>query len=370
MKIVVNHKKDLLDCLQQVNSVVEKRNTLPILSNILLSAQKEELTIKATDLEVSTEISLPVTVLQPGKATISAKSFLEIVRELPEKEIQINSKENNWVGISCGSSHFNLMGLSPEDFPALPTYGSRNPTRAISEVLRRMIDHTSYAISQDETRYQMNGIFFESPAQGQYAMVATNGALMAYFHDQPFEGPGLNLPKGVIIPRKGVGEIRRLLDGAPPTVELNLEGNHLLFRTNRSFLSVRLIEGQFPDYKQPIPKTVSRVVELDRQALFSSLTRVSLMANEKSRGVKLSLSKGKLEISSSNPELGEATETLETPFSGDSLEIAFNAKFLQDALSVIQSPSVLLHLNDRMSPGVVRIPGSDQYLSVLMPMRL
>lgn len=370
MKIIAKNKKELLDSLNKVHSVVEKRNTLQILSNIYLSVQNDELTIKATDLEVSIETVVPVQGLEPGRATVSAKSFLDIVRELPDREIHIHSKENHWVGIACGKSTFNIMGLSPEDFPSLPSYSGKSSAKAKTEVLQKMIDHTLYAVSMDETRYHMNGVYLESVDGKKYVMVATDGHRLAYFEDQPFEGAGLILPKGIIIPRKGIQEIRKVIDGAGPTVDLHLEGNHLLVKTQTSFLSVRLIEGQFPDYKQVIPKNNTRAVELDRDSFFSSLSRVSLLANEKSRGVKLFLSPGKLEISSSNPDIGEATEIIETNYKGEPLEIGFNAKYLQDTLNVMQVPSVLFELNDRMSPGVIRLPETTQYISVLMPMRL
>lgn len=370
MKIIAKNKKELLDCLNKVHSVVEKKNTLQILSNVYLSVQNNELTIKATDLEVSIETTVPVEVIETGRATVSAKSFLDIIRVLPEKEIHIHSKENHWIGITCGKSSFNIMGLSPEDFPSLPSHSGKVSSKARVEALQKMIDHTLYAVSMDETRYHMNGVFFENQDDKKYIMVATDGARLAYYEDVPFEGPGLQLAKGVIIPRKGIQEIRKVIEGAGPTVDILQEGNHLLLKTQNTFLSVRLIEGQFPDYKQVIPKNNSRMVELDRNSFFDSLSRVSLLANEKSRGVKLFLSPGKLEISSSNPDLGEATEVIETSYKGDQLEISFNAKYLQDTLGVIKEPNVVFELNDRMSPGILRVPGSDSYISVLMPMRL
>jgi DNA polymerase-3 subunit beta len=370
MKIIAKNKKELLDSLNKVHSVVEKRNTLQILSNIYLSVQNNELTIKATDLEVSIETVVPVQMIEAGRATVSAKSFTDIIRELPDKEIHIHSKENHWIGIACGKSNFNIMGLSPEDFPSLPSYNGKHSAKARVEALQKMIDHTLYAVSADETRYNMNGVYLEAIDKSKYLMVATDGHRLAYYEDVPFEGNGISLPKGIIIPRKGIQEIRKVIENAGPTVDLNLEGNHLLVKTQNTFLSVRLIEGQFPDYKMVIPKNNTRSVELDRNAFFDSLSRVSLLANEKSRGVKFFLSNGKLEISSSNPDIGEATEVIETSYKGDQLEIGFNAKYLQDTLAVIQEASVVFDLNDRMSPGILRVPGSSQYLSVLMPMRL
>jgi len=370
MKIVIKNKKELLESLNKVHSVVEKRNTLQILSNVYLSVQDDQLTIKATDLEVSMETVLPVQVIEAGRATVSAKNFLDIVRELPEKEIHIHSKDNHWIGIACGKSTFNIMGLAPEDFPSLPSHSGKGSSKALVEVLKKMIDHTMYAVSADETRYHMNGVYLEMTETKKFRMVATDGHRLAYFEDKLFEEAGNNWSKGVIIPRKGIQEIRKVIEGAGPTVDFSLEGNHILLKSPNTFLSVRLIEGQFPDYKQVIPKNNSRSLEIDRNNFFDSLRRVSLLANEKSRGVKLFISKGKLEISSSNPDIGEATEVIETAYEGDHLEIGFNAKYLQDTLSVVQAPSVLFDLNDRMSPGVIRIPGSDEYLSVLMPMRL
>lgn len=370
MKISLSNKKELIESLNKVHSVVEKRNTLQILSNIYLQVQNEVLTIKATDLEVSIETSLPVKMLEAGKATVSAKNFFEIIKELPEQEIQIHSKDNHWIGIQCGKSNFNIMGLTPEDFPSLPAYTGKNSAKAKADVLRKMIDHSLYAVSTDETRYNLNGVYLEINESKKYRMVATDGHRLAMYEDFLFEGNPDFINKGTIIPKKGIQEIRKLLETEAATVDVSIEGNHLLLKSGNTFLSVRLIEGQFPDYKQVIPKNNLKFVELDKNAFFNSLKRVSLLANEKSKGIKLSLSNGKLEISSNNPDIGEATETIETTYSGDSLEIGFNAKYLIDCLSVVNAPSIRFELNDRMSPGIVKIPSASEYLSVLMPMRL
>ena len=369
MKITVKNKKDLLDGLNKVHSVVEKKNTLQILSNILLSATGESLVIKATDLEVSMETVLPVQVLEEGKATVSAKNFLEIVRELPEKEINIFTKPNHWVGITCGKSTFNILGLSPEDYPSLPGSNVRTACRARSDVLRKMIDYTLFAVSNDETRYQMNGVYLEPLEGGKCRMAGTDGHRLSYYEDSLFEDL-VPFSKGVIIPRKGIQEIRKVVDTVTGAVEFSIEGNHVLIKAPGTFLSVRLIEGQYPDYKLVIPKNNNRTMEIDRNSFADSLRRVSLLANEKVRGVKLYLTPGKLEVSSSNPEIGEATEIIETNYQGDPLEIGFNARYLQETLAVIDSPQVVFELNDRMSPGVIKLPHKTDYLSVMMPMRL
>ena len=370
MKISIADKKSLLDSLNRVQGVVEKKNTLQILSNIYLNAANDTLVIKATDLEVSVETSIPVTVLVPGKATVSAKSFFEIIRELPEKDIQIQSKDNHWIGINCGKSSFNIMGLSPEDFPSLPVFSSKNINKARVDVLRKMIDHTLYAVSTDETRYNFNGVYLEAGEKGKFRMVATDGHRLAFYEDVLFEGAPQPFSKGVIIPRKGIQEVRKMIENSGPTLDLAVEGNHLLVRAGTTFLSVRMIEGQFPDYRQVIPKHNNKTLEIDRADFVDSLRRVALIANEKSKGVKLQVSSGKLEISSNNPDLGEASEQIEIGYKGDHVEIGFNAKYLQEALSVIPEEVIHFELNDRMSPGLLRVPGKDEYQSVLMPMRL
>lgn len=370
MKIIITDKKTLLDSLNRVQGVVEKKNTLQILSNIYLNAANDSLIIKATDLEVSIETSIPVKVLEPGKATISAKSFYEIIRELPEKEIQIQSKDNHWIGINCGKSSFNIMGLSPEDFPSLPVFSNKNIQKARVDVLRNMIDHTIYAVSTDETRYNFNGVYLEPGEKGKFRMVATDGHRLAFYEDVLFEGNPQTFSKGVIIPKKGIQEVRKIIENSGPTIDFAAEGNHLLVKAGTTFLSIRMIEGQFPDYRQVIPRNNNKILELDRSAFLNSLRRVSLLANEKSKGVKLIVTADKMEISSNNPDLGEASDHIEVSYKGDHVETGFNARYLQEALAVIPEEVVHFELNDRMSPGLIRVPGKEQYLSVLMPMRL
>lgn len=371
MKITLSNKKELLECLAKVNSVVEKRNTLQILSNVLLHAKGDSLTIKATDLEVSIEAVIPVQTLVEGKATVSAKNFFDIVKELPEKEISIHSKENHWIGIQCGKSNFNILGLAPEDFPALPNNSTKNTAKANAVVFSKMIDHTLYAVSNDETRYQLNGVYLESKDGKKHRMVAIDGHRLAMYEDVLFESHDGFAAKGMIIPKKGIQEIRKLMDSDTKFIDLAMEGNHLIARTPKTYLSVRLLEGQYPDYNQVIPKANSRTVEIDKTFFLDSLKRVSLLANEKSKGIKLSLTKGKLEISSNNPDIGEATEMVECSYAGENLDIGFNAKYLIDCLMALsESSQISIDLNDKMSPGVVKIPGNNQYLGVLMPMRL
>lgn len=371
MKISIKDKKELLEALSKVQGVVEKRNTLQILTNIYLQVANDLLTIKATDLEISMETSVPVSVEEAGSVTVSAKSFFEIVKELPlEQEVSIGSKDNHWIAINCGSSKFNIMGIAPEDYPALP--GSSNCTFAgiVPEALMQMIDHTLFAVSTDETRYHLNGVYLEKGDNNRFKMVATDGHRLAYCEKELFTESPEFLNKGIIIPRKGVQELRKLLDAGKKELMVSLEGNHLIFKDGVTNLFIRLIEGRFPDYQQVIPKNNQNSLEVDTKNLINSLKRVSLLANEKSRGIKLAVQENKLEISTNNPDIGEAKEAMDATYEGDLLEIGFNAKYLMDSISGIDSEQITVSLNDKMSPGIVRIPGNDDYLCVLMPMRL
>ena len=370
MKISIKNKKDLLEYLLKVNGVVERRNTLQILTNIYLQVSDNQLTIKATDLEISVETTLPINMEESGNVTVSAKNFYEIVKELPEAEIEITSKENHWVSIHCGASKFNIMGIAPEDYPALPSFSKGEFHSIKTDALKNMIEHTIFAVSTDETRYHLNGVFLDHAEGNLYRMVATDGHRLAYCEKELFTQTPAFLPKGIIIPRKGVLELKKLLDSAEKELMVALEGNHLIFRSKQTRLFIRLIEGRFPDYKQVIPKSNPNVLELESKELLLSLKRVSLLANEKSKGIKLTVSEGRLEISTNNPDIGEAKEVVETSYTNEPIEIGFNAKYLMDSISGLTDKNISLSLNDRMSPGVVRVVGDDDYLCVLMPMRL
>lgn len=370
MKITVVNKKDLLEALTKVHGVVEKRNTLQILTNLYLQVSENQLTIKATDLEISMETALPVKMDEPGTVTVSAKSFFEIVKELPDKEIQISAKENHWIAITCGSSKFNIMGIAPEDYPALPTFSRNHFSKIKAPELKHMIENTIFAISTDETRYHLNGVYLDLAEANRLRMVATDGHRLAYVEKELFESQPAFLSKGIIIPRKGVQELKKLLESGVTNLEVTMEGNHLIFRSELTYLYIRLIEGRFPDYKQVIPKNNPNVLDVDYTDFLLSLKRVSLLANEKSRGLKLAVREGQLEISTNNPEIGEAKESIDANYKGQSLEVGFNAKYLMDSIVGIPNERISIALNDRMSPGVVRSVGDDSYLCVLMPMRL
>jgi DNA polymerase-3 subunit beta len=360
----------LLNALQSAQSVVEKRNTVQILANILCSVRGNELSLSATDLEVGVRITIPVEGSQDGRITLSAKHFLDIVKELPsQKTLDIVRKDNNWVEIVSGKARFNIVSLSADEFPPLPNFEEKTYFDARVDALRDMIDRTSFAVSTDATRYHLNGVYFEHLEANVMRMTATDGHRLSFVDSEVFMGMP-ELKRGLIIPKKGLTEFRKLIDQGGSSIGMAFERGYVFAQSGGTFLFVRLIEGEYPDYRQVIPKTTERQVRVDREAFASALKRVSLLAHEKSRGVKLSLASGSLTISSSNPDMGEACDELDVNYTGESVEIGFNAKYLLDCLAVCTTEEIEFLFKDRLSPGILRGVGQGNHTYVIMPMRI
>lgn len=368
MKFTIQ-REPLLHALQQAQSVVEKKNTVQILGNVLVSVNETELSLAATDLEVGIKILLPIQNAQPGKVTLSAKQFLDIVKELPNRELVISKKDNNWVEILCGKSKFNIVSLAADEFPALPAFEEKKYFDARVDALAEMIERTEFAVSLDATRYHLNGVFFEGLENNVMRMTATDGHRLSYVDSEIFLSSP-ELKRGIIIPRKGLNEFRRMLDHGGSTVGLAFERGYLFVKMGPNYLFVRLIEGEYPDYRQVVPKNADKQLKVNREEFFAALKRVSLLANEKSRGIKLSIQGSSLVISSSNPDLGDAREELDVEFSGDTLEVGFNAKYLMDCLAVDKSADVHLALKDKLSPGIISGKDERHHTYVIMPMRI
>lgn len=372
MKLSVE-KKDLLNVIARAQNIVEKRNTMPILVNVLLEANEKGLRAFATDLEVSLTDEIPAQVKSAGKVAVNAKNLFEIIKELPEGKIDLERKENNWLKITQNRAMFNIVGISPEEYPVFPTFTTQEFIKIDGDVLSEMIEKTIYSVSTDETRYHLNGVFLEvrNDKDGPtYRMVATDGHRLSMIDRKIPDAPSRSGNQGVIIPRKGLHEIRKLLDTVENTVEIAIEGAQLIVRNNMTVLMVRLIEGKYPNYQQLIPQNLKEHFLVQREALLSSLKRVSLLSNSKSKGVTFALGSGKMEITSNNPELGDAKEEIEVEYKGKELRIGFNARYVIDVLSSMHDDIVRMDLNDQLSPGLVRPNDDTSYTCVVMPMRI
>ncbi|MBY0469872.1 DNA polymerase III subunit beta [bacterium] len=363
------HRDPLLEAVQKTQSVVEKKNTFQILANVLCTVKNNELSLSATDLEVGIKIGMPVEVQQEGRITLSAKHFLDIVKELPDKKLEVSRKDNNWVEIICGKSKFNIVSLAAEEYPALPTFEDKTYFEAGTDSLVEMIDKTSFAVSTDATRYHLNGVYFENLEKNVMRMTATDGHRLSFIDKEVFMKMP-ELKRGMIIPKKGLGELRKLLEGASASIEMAFERGYVFAKSGGTHLFIRLIEGEYPDYRQVIPNSADKLAKLNRETFFSALRRVSLLAHEKSRGVKFSLADGLMTISSSNPDMGEAREEVDIDYKGEAVEIGFNAKYLLDCLAVMNGEVLEFRFKDRLSPGILRSENQQNHTYVIMPMRI
>lgn len=360
-------KNTFLKTLQKVQGIVEKRNTMPILANILIKAQQGKIEVTATDLEISIKDLCGAAVSKQGGVTINAKKLFDIIKEAPEENIDISAESSGKITIKSGRAKFNIAGLPVEEFPSFPAYDEGKLFMVASDTLKEMIEKTAFASSTDETRYNINGVFVEKDGEN-IRMIATDGHRLAVI-DKKSEWPALD--KGVILPRKGVLELKRFLDSAEEgKLSIAFTANSMVMKKDSTVLVIRLIDGEFPDYKQVIPKGNDKKVKMERTGFLSSLKRVSLLSLEKGRGVKFGLLKGKLELSSSSPDVGEAREEINVDYTDSELEIGFNATYMMEALGVIDGNEVVLELKDRESPAMLKSTNTDNYVYVIMPMRI
>ncbi len=371
MKIQID-KVELINMLAKTQNIVEKRNTMPVLVNVLLEATKGQLKIFATDLEVSLTDYTEAEVLEEGKVAVSAKSLFDIVKELPDTFITLSKKENNWLEVKQNKSVFNIVGIAADEYPIFPSYRTTEFSKINSEVLKDMIEKTIYCVSSDETRYHLNGVYFENKKSGantSYRMVSTDGHRLSLI-DKISEGNEItsNSNTGVIIPRKGLNEIRKTLD-VSGQVEMAIEGSQIIIKKNNTVLMIRLIEGKYPNYQPLIPQSLKKKIQVPKELLLSCLKRVSLLSNQKSKGITMNIQKNIMEISSNNPDLGDAKEEIEITYSGENVKIGFNAKYLIDVLSNMDTDEVDIELNDLTSPALLKPHNDSNYRCVVMPMR-
>jgi DNA polymerase-3 subunit beta len=363
MKFSVSKEK-LLAGLQTVQNVVSTRTTLPILSNVLLQAVNGQVRLTTTDLDVGVSGTIDAQVEREGGTTLPARRLANIVRELPAAEVQVEVDSKNVASIRCGQSFFKILGLPEEEFPPLPRFEEAKSFTLSQQILRDALKKTSYAISTDETRYVLNGILL-SFKDNKLTMVATDGRRLALV-DLEVEFPRSQEAE-IIVPTKCVTELGRLL-GDDGDVKLNIAENQVAFEVGGTLLVSKLIEGNYPNYRQVIPGEAKERIALERELFLNAVHRVSLLSSEKSNSVKLVFTKNNIEIAANTPDVGEAKESLAVAYKGREFSIAFNPEFLQAPLRNLTNDEVYLDLIDEMSPGVIKI--QSPFLYVLMPMRI
>jgi len=370
------HKKEFLKGLSLIQSVAGRKTTLPILSHILIEGEKNSIYLTGTDLETGIREELTATVQQVGKASISAKKLYEIVRELPEEMIHIKKKENHWITLQCGKSIFNLAGLDPDEFPSLPTYQDEYFSKVSTHLMKEMIEKTVFAASNEESRYHLNGVLFSQSQQGTKVvlrMVATDGHRLSLIdrENQAIRG----IEKGIIIPKRGILEIKKIMgdQDREEEIESYFDQTHGFFKMGKSLMVIRLIDGEFPEYDQVIPKGNDKKIIMQKERIYGCLRRVSTMASERVEGIKLSLKRNSIELNSYHQDFGDAKEEVEVSYEGPPIEIGFNARFLMEALNVMDMDEVMMELKDEGSPGILKplsTTESSNQICIIMPMRI
>jgi len=357
----------LLKPLQSLCGVVEKRQTLPILSNLLVKVEKNKLYLTATDLEVEMHTSISVKGTDPGETSFSARKFLDICRTLPEGALIDVSKDASKVTIKSGKSRFSLTTLDPSEFPSVDAVEQGVSFSIAQNTFRRLIENTQFAMAQQDVRYYLNGLMLELSQKG-LRCVATDGHRLAMCDgDVEIRTPEI---KQVIVPRKAIIELGRLLDTTDDEIRVDVGTNHIHTVFGETTFTSKLIDGRFPDYQRVVPQGGNKIVIADKELLKQSLTRVSILSNEKYRGVRFTVSDGLLQVQAHNPDQEEAEEELSVDYTGGDLEIGFNVTYFIDVLNVIPTDKVQIVLLDSSSSCLIQEPGNEDCKYVVMPMRL
>ncbi|MCK5533928.1 DNA polymerase III subunit beta [bacterium] len=371
MKIICS-KDELLKGLQIVQLAISSKTNLPILTNFLMETQKDKIKMAATDLEVGIKCFIKGEIIKKGSISIPAKKFMDIIRELPKNEVLINVKDNQ-INITSGQAKFSITGISSEEFPVLPGFTQKEYIEIKAEILKEMIQKTIFATSRDESRYVLNGIYLVIEGK-KIKMVATDGRRLCFITKELDNSTCKKEKIEIIIPSKAVNELKNLLttvtEEKDKIIKISIEENQIIFKLDDTILISRLIEGRFPNYEQVIPVSSKLKVKLDVEKFFRSTKRVAVLTNERSNSVKYILEKDKLKILANTIGLGEAEDEINIDYDNEQIEIAYNPNYVMDILKNINVDEIYLELNEPLSPGVIKPVENEDYLCVIMPMKI
>jgi len=365
-------RDELYRAVSRVQSIIEKRSNMPILSMILVSTNDAGINISATDLEISFQERLPAEVMNPGSITISGRKLFEILKESKRSEIHIKEKENNWVLISDEDARFNLACLPADEYPVFVEPEEVVTVDIDGDILKEMINKTIYSVTLEEAGFKLSGVFTEKVAREGTTllrMVSTDGHRLSMIDKEIEDIEALKLDGGVMIPKKGILELSKLASEGGP-VQLGFKQNNCIARREDVLVVIRLLESKFPDYNAVIPQKSKHYVKINRNSLLDGMKKMIILSNESYRGVKITLEKDNLELVSINPELGDAQENLGVDYKQERLEVGFNARYFIDVLQAMQSEVVELGLVDNSSPCLIRGEDDKGFLGLIMPMRL
>ncbi|MBV9574050.1 MAG: DNA polymerase III subunit beta [Acidobacteriales bacterium] len=371
MEITVG-RVELMRELAATQGVVERKTTIPILSNYLFEASGDKLSLTATDLDLSLRTSCSAKVKKEGACTVPARKLHDYVRLLPDADITIKLLENHWISIRCGRSNTKMVGMARSNFPGLPSFPTAGVVKIPAQVLRGMIAKTGFAIASEESRYTLNGALMVLKPESM-TMVATDGHRLAHIERVGEKFEGVSGEMKTLVPKKAMDELKSLLDSADvDEIEFGKDESTLFFRIGPRLLTSRQLTGQFPNYEAVLPKDNTKSINLNGDALSAAISRVAQFADERSRAVRIKLDKGELKLSASSTESGESEDSLETDYNGDSFTIGFNAQYILEFLKAVGGADVKLELKDAQSAGQLRpAEGEDyKYRYIVMPMRI
>jgi DNA polymerase III subunit beta len=370
MEITVS-KFELLRELTATQGVVERKTTIPILSNYLFEASADKLSLTATDLDLSLRTSCNAKVKKEGACTIPARKLYDYVKLLPDADITIKLLENHWVSIRCGRSNTKMVGMARSNFPTLPVFPSAGVVKIPAQVLRSMIAKTGFAIASEESRYTLNGALMVLKPES-ITMVATDGHRLAHIERSGEKFEGVSGEMKTLVPKKAMDELKSLLDSDVETIEFAKDESTLYFRVGPRLLTSRQLTGQFPNYEAVLPKDNNKSVLVQGEDLSAAIARVAQFADERSHAVRLKLDKGELKLSASSPETGESEDSIEVAYTSDPLTIGFNAQYLIDFIKAAGGGEVKLELKDAQSAGQFRPAEGEEYKYryIVMPMRI
>jgi DNA polymerase-3 subunit beta len=371
MEITVS-KDELLRELTETQGVVERKTTIPILSNYLFEASGDKLSLTATDLDLSLRTACSAKVKKDGSCTIPARKLHDYVKLLPDADITIKLLENHWISIRCGRSNTKMVGMAKSNFPTLPIFPTAGVVKIPAQVLRGMIAKTGFAIASEESRYTLNGALMVLKPES-ITMVATDGHRLAHIERSGEKFDGVSGELKTLIPKKAMDELRSLLDSTEAEfIEFAKDESTLYFRIGPRLLTSRQLTGQFPNFEAVLPKDNNKSITLPGNELGAAISRVAQFADERSRAVRLRMDKGELKLSASSTETGESEDTIETSYQGDSLTVGFNAQYILDFLKAVGAGDVKLEFKDAQSAGQLRPADSEdyKYRYIVMPMRI
>ncbi len=369
MNVYLN-TETLRDALSRILSVIDKKNSRPILSYTLVDVQDECFCLTATDLEVSTKLKISCNADDCFSFCVNAKNIYDIIKELPSGEVCLRKNENN-LEIMMQDIHYSLLIFENNDFPSLSFVNRNDEIPFKARVLSELINKTQHAISNDETRVYLNGIFVQE-VDSKLRFVSTDGHRLALSESETVTTGLEGFNNGFIIPKKGVYELKKMVDSiSADNIGLSVDDSFLYLNANDIYyLTIRLVAREYPKYQAVIPSKTAYCLKTDSHLFFDAVKRIKIMSNEKSNGIKISLSKNEMTILANNPSLGDATEKIPVVFDGTDMEIGFNAKYLLDSLSVLNTNDICLELNNELSPIIIKTPHDPDYLGIIMPLKI